>query len=226
MYNVKQTGLAVLSYGDLHGYFPPGTVDSELPPEQRLSWLTALLPFVEQEAVYRQIDQGQGWQAGGNQRVAQMVIPQYSCPAQPEGEREKLAPVVGLAGIGLDAPCLALPDRRAGIFGYERHVSRADITDGVSNTIMIIETRADNGPWMAGGHATVRGFDRDDAPYIGVNRPFGMKHRDDRWFRNNPLFATAMMADGSGRYLKETIDPATFQALATIAGDDTVGADY
>jgi hypothetical protein len=228
MNNMKQTGLAVHSYGDLHGYYPPGTIDSDLPAEQRLSWLAAVLPFVEQESTYRQIDQDHGWQAGANQQVAQTMIHPYYCPAQPEIERDKpvVAPFVGLAGIGMDATHLALPDRRAGFFGYERRLTRADITDGASNTIMIIETRKDNGPWIAGGPATVRGFDVDDTPYIGVNRPFGMKHRNDRWFRTNPLFAPIILADGSGRNLPETISLATFQALATIAGDDQVGSDF
>ena len=48
--NLRQIGAAVLNYQSTNNAFPPGTLpNAALPPEKRLSWLTALPPFMEQK---------------------------------------------------------------------------------------------------------------------------------------------------------------------------------
>ncbi len=48
--NMKQIGLALHSYSDTHGAFPPGGL-----PVRGPSWLVFILPYVEQESAYAQI---------------------------------------------------------------------------------------------------------------------------------------------------------------------------
>jgi hypothetical protein len=217
------------SFNDVHHAFPTATAREFSPPEQELSWLVSLLPFVEQDALYRKIDLEKGWNAAENQDIAKTQVPTFDCPSHPDsGGQGKpyLAPYVGMAGVGTDAPWLPLGDPRAGYFGYQRRIMPKDVADGTSNTIMILETGFKNGPWTAGGYATVRGIDVEDTPYIGEGKQFGLKHRSDKWFRTNPLFAMVCLGDGSCKGLKETISPATFRALATIAGDEQIGGDF
>ena len=57
--------------------------------------------------------------------------------------------------------------------GYDRLTSLAMIKDGTSNTIALMETRFDLGPWARGGASTLRGFDPADVPLYGDQRPFG-----------------------------------------------------
>ncbi len=226
---MKQTGLAVHSYLDVHKFYPSATANEFSPPEQGLSWLVAILPHVEQDALYGQIDQEKGWNAAENEKAANTLVPTFCCPAHPDpGGQGKpyLAPFVGMAGVGVDAPWLPLGDPRAGFFGYQRRITPKDVADGTSNTILIIETGYQNGPWPAAGHATMRGVDVEDAPYIGIDKQFGIKHREDKWFRTNPLLAHICLGDGSCRSLNESISPETFRALATIAGDEPIGADF
>jgi len=221
--NLKQTSLTMHSFHDIHQYCPPATLYELSPPEQSLSWLVALLPYVEQDALYGRIDLEKGWQEKENQDAARTMVPTFSCPSHPNlgGQGEPyLASYVGMAGVGVDAPWLPLGDPRAGFFGYQRRITFKDVTDGTSNTMMIIETGFNNGPWTAGGPPTVRGIDEEDTPFIGEGKQFGIKHRSDKFFRTNPLLALAAMGDASCRTLSESIQPETLRAMATIAGGE------
>jgi prepilin-type processing-associated H-X9-DG protein len=120
---------------------------------------------------------------------------------------------VGVAGVGRDAPALPGGHPRAGVFGYDRQTRVADITDGVATTVMLAETSSANGPWTTGGPATVRGLDPGRQPYIGRNRQFGGTHRGG---------VIVAFADGSVRFLSESIDRKVFEALATIAGGESL----
>jgi hypothetical protein len=223
MNNLKQTGLAVHSYHDVHRFFPGGTMALHVPPEQRLSWLVTILPFMEQDPLFRKINVHEGWQAARNQAAGATFVPAYSCPGQdfaPPGT-PALSAFVGMAGVGKEAAALPLHDSRIGFFGYDRRITREDIVDGASNCILAVETRWENGPWIAGGRSTVRGSDPLDRPYIGVSRPFGSKHRADNFFRTHPVIAHIVLVDGSCRTLEATMSAETFQSLATIAGRDS-----
>ena len=100
---------------------------------------------------------------------------------------------------------------RAGVFGYDRATRIEDITDGTNQTMMLIETARDHKSWTAGGPSSVRGVDPATRPYIGRNRSFGGYH---------PGGANVAFADGSVRFLRESIAPAVFEALSTIAGSE------
>lgn len=53
--NLKQFGLALHNYHDIHGMFPiGGTGDRDNPP--RVSWQVRVLPYLDQSALYNQID--------------------------------------------------------------------------------------------------------------------------------------------------------------------------
>ena len=58
--NLKQIGLAMHNYHATYDTFPPaGTVDAEGKP--LLSWRVLLLPFLEQDALYRQFHLDEAW---------------------------------------------------------------------------------------------------------------------------------------------------------------------
>jgi len=228
--NLKSIVLAAHCYHDTNGSFPRGThVHGELPPEERLSWMVTLLPFIEQDNVFKAIDMEEGWQSAKNKSAVNTRIKMYLCPAVFDPNRPNLANAthyVGLTGLGDDSALLPKESPRAGLFGYDRVVSLEDIKDGTSATIMVIETNATPGPWAAGGISTLRAVNADDQPYIGVGRPFGGMHvRERSWFRKEQHLVSVGLADGSGRWLDESINPQTFEALVTIAGGEKIDAD-
>jgi prepilin-type N-terminal cleavage/methylation domain-containing protein/prepilin-type processing-associated H-X9-DG protein len=194
--------------------FPPGCFGPGSAPEDRLSWMVALLPYVEQDSVRNQFDIEKGY--AGNLQAAQTRIKIFLCPSAPEmATGEAITHYVAVAGIGHDAATRPAGAPGNGFMGYDRLTSLADIKDGTSNTIALMETRHGLGPWARGGTATLRGFDPDDAPWCGEQRPFG----------GHPNGMQVAMADGSVRFFPTSTDPKQLAAAITIAGGEPVNLE-
>src|SRR5262249_14571114 len=118
---------------------------------------------------------------------------------------------VGIAGVGRDAASQPAEAPGIGFFGYDRALPHEPIKKGSSETLMVVETRLDNGPWTAGGYPTVRGLDPDGPPYLGKDGQFGGMHRAG---------VNALYADASVRYLSEDTSPRVFAGLARVADGD------
>jgi hypothetical protein len=225
--NLKQLAIAAYNYNEAKGHWPSGTVaNPSLAPSQRLSWLVELLPYVEQEEVYRRFDLKEGWGAKANRRPAEFAVRVFFCGMRPPGDPAPPGTAyVGVAGLGPGAAVLPLSDSRCGFFGHDRRITTDDVKDGLSNTLLALETASDNGPWAAGGAATVRGLDPDTQPYVAAGGPFGLVHRDPVLFQLSrlPTTAGAALADGSVREVCDTVDPRVLEALATIAGGEGLG---
>jgi hypothetical protein len=188
-----------------------------------------LLPYLEAEDRYKQLDREQGWKSARNQAVVSVYQKPLRCPSdhRPETEIAQITNYVGIAGVGDDAATLDVKHRRAGVFGYDRKTMFKDITDGTSSTILFVETIKNTGPWAAGGHATVRGVDPDDSTPIAKEGAIGIIHSDTRWnWGRIQVWANAGLADGSVRRLPSKTTSERLTALATIAGGEDVPADW
>jgi hypothetical protein len=233
---LKQLALAVHNFADAEGgnarRLPPGTVANPyLPADERLGLFVPLLPFLEQGSLARQLDPKQGVSAEANRAAGLVQLKVLCCPGQDQptaGYGPALTAYVGIAGVGPDAAYLPVEDPKCGAFGYDRRVAFADIKDGLSQTLLFVETRDANGSWLAGGPATLRPVDPGHRPYVADSGAFGGVHRPrSEWrFASVPVTANAAMADGSVRRLTESISDSTLEALATIAGGEQPGSDY
>jgi hypothetical protein len=154
--------LSLHNYNDVFKHLPLAAMPKpDLPPEKRLSWQVALLPFIEQDALWKAVAQDKAWDDEANRTVVHTVIDEYLCRAhlnQPMAGFPTPTHYVGLAGVGSGSALLPAGDPRAGLFGYERKISIPEVSkaDGLSNTIAVIDTMCLIGPWAAGGPATVR----------------------------------------------------------------------
>jgi hypothetical protein len=225
--NMMDIALCLCQYLEMHGAFPAGTIaNAQLPPERRLSWVVSGFDFYDQLTWL--LDRSESWESEANRVVrTRDVLGEVNavgrvgvlvCPAASDGSDEHMPGwtwYIGVAGVGTDAPTLPLGHPRSGIFGYDRQTSIPDIKDGRANTLLLLETGVDQGPWTAGGPATVRGLDPARQPYIGQGRQFGGLHRQG---------VMVAMADGTVRFLSETINPKVFEALSTVAGGETLPA--
>ena len=220
--NLRVIGLAVNLYHGDKGPFPPGTIaNGALPPGERLSWYVSILPYLDQdpdpakhrttseEALYEHIDRKLAWDAGPNRQLAETPIRWLVCPSQVL-PRPGLTSYVGLAGVGRKAARLPVSDPDAGFFGYDRRITRADVTRGLSETMMATETTVDNGPWAEGGPATVRGLGPEQTPFVGPGRQLGGLH---------PGGLNVLFVDGGISFYSESIDPDVFKAMVKIHGD-------
>ena len=64
--NLRQIGLAMLNFQGAYGYFPGGIYDST--GKVGLSWRVAILPFIEQEALYKQFKLDEPWDSPATPR--------------------------------------------------------------------------------------------------------------------------------------------------------------
>lgn len=220
MNNLKQLGLALHNYHDTFNNFPQGTHENAdlTKPEERLSWLVDILPYFDQAPLYNTILKEEGFEAEGNKDALSSNLQILLDPGQapkPDPKGFGQTTYVGIAGLGKDAATLEIGDAKAGMFGYNRKTRFADVTDGLSNTMMVSDSYKDFGPWGQGGPSTIRSLTAK--PYI--NGPDGLGRGKEA------KGGLILLGDGSVRFVSEKVAPEILEALATMAGGEVVG-DY
>ena len=235
--NLKQFGLALHNYHDVHKLFPPGWVSREGAPGSgpRIGWQTFILPYFDQAPLYNRIDFNKPpHEADGKPNKAfQTVLAAYRCPVDPapdlnplrgeyatsnySGNYGDFPPRLSPLGLGDAWPgAVDAPMKSRGIFARNSSVGMRDITDGSSNTFMVGE----------------RSFASGAAIWVGVT---DNAHEDDTltdvshrsrpnagWSSYSSRHAGGvhmLMCDGAVRFVSDTIEskPApeqgTFQKL-------------
>jgi len=232
--NLKQIGLALHNYADVHPHklFPAGSISNVgLDPDRRLSWFVEILPFLEEDDLYRKFDRRGGWDSPPNISLSETPLQVLEC----RGWREQNSAAqpwetayVGFAGVGRDTATLPLGAPNIGAFGYDRQITFSDVKDGTSNTLMVLESARETGPWAQGGFSTVRSLDPENKPYLGPTHPFGGTHFSENnvFNRGHSIGCNGLMMDGSIRFLRDSTSPDVLEAMATIAGGEKIPEDY
>jgi len=187
--NLKQIGLALANYHDKYGAFPPAyTVDANGKPLH--SWRTLILPYVEQQPLYDQIDLSKPWDDPVNRVAYDATIPTYRCPSASISSTQ----TTYLAIVG-----------RQVCFQPAKPRALADLTDDRSLTVMVMEfSSARAVHWMSPTDA-----DEQMALNFGAAKPLP-----------HPGCAQALFADYSIRTISSKTKPEVLRALLTIAGND------
>ncbi|HVL14269.1 MAG TPA: DUF1559 domain-containing protein [Gemmata sp.] len=82
--NLKQIGLALHNHHDAKGSFPPGGMQTGVNGTPcYTNWAIEILPFLEQESLYRQYDQRVHNHHVNNLFVTTQRVKTYECPADP-----------------------------------------------------------------------------------------------------------------------------------------------
>jgi prepilin-type N-terminal cleavage/methylation domain-containing protein len=182
--NLKQIGLALHGYHDANHRFPPGYwasgpyLDGVSDTSPGWGWATFILPYLEQDNVFRQLNLGQPVQ---NSPAIQTMIAMYVCPADltPPGPfpvPNAFSNTVCLAAPSSYAACVGGDESETsdpvglGVFYRNSQTRLTDISDGTSNTILIGE-RAwahANGVWAGAipGGVIKRGSSNPCQPII------------------------------------------------------------
>lgn len=98
--NLKQISLATHLYNDTYRALPMGgyggglfsSAMENLPNAikyRQVSWGTALLPYVEQSALYDQFDPSFWYTQAPNQQISQTKLSVFVCPSNPSGDQLK-----------------------------------------------------------------------------------------------------------------------------------------
>jgi prepilin-type N-terminal cleavage/methylation domain-containing protein len=191
--NLKQIGLAWHNHHDVFGYFPTsgarwwddanGPIPSKSTPSpfvldlttQQAGWTFQILPYIEQENLWRLSPLGNNNGTNRNDQIASTAISTYTCPARGTilysrpssiGPMWFRAAYVATYGIAPEVPGQSMNDTHInggqGTWNFESRVSfSSGIPDGASNTIMVGERYMARSRYMAddwGGEPITRGF--------------------------------------------------------------------
>jgi prepilin-type processing-associated H-X9-DG protein len=134
--NLHQIAIAVHTYHDANGSFPPG-IDGK-----NYSAFARLLPYIEQDNLYKKIDFTKEMTDKGNDEVRAVVIKTFLAPIDPvESVKKDHAPTNYLFSAGSKASL----ESNDGVFYLDSATKLTDIKDGTSNTIMAGETLKGDG---------------------------------------------------------------------------------
>ncbi len=172
--NLKQVALALHNYHDTLHSFPPCNTSAH-------TWVPFLLPYVEQENLYREYHWDVRWDDPLNQPAVNTHLAVIRCPSTPGGaERIDQLPN-GLTAATSDYSATSWVSRGLvqaglvpatpspwGVITTGGPVRMADVRDGTSHTLMITEdagrpafwTRGGRGPdelWLSCGNYSVTG---------------------------------------------------------------------
>jgi prepilin-type processing-associated H-X9-DG protein len=187
--NEKEISLAFFNLEADKGSFPAAAIVGK-DGKPLLSWRVAILPYVEgQKALYDEFHLDEPWDSPHNKTLIPRMPKLYLCPSRPKVEPGTTTYKV-FVGNGA-------------LFDLTKPTPLAAVTDGTSNTILVVEavtptiwTRPDDIAFDPRARATLIG--------AGSYHSGGFN---------------AAFADGSVKFLKTTIERTIFRALITRSGE-------
>jgi hypothetical protein len=130
--NLREIGLALHNYAQANnGYYPPAFIaDKDGRPMH--SWRVLILPYMEEEVLYKQYKFDEPWDGPHNRTLADRMPMPYRCPSDlPTGQTTSYVMMVGPHAFATGAA----PRRMSEI-------------KNLGNTIMVAEDSQDKIPWM------------------------------------------------------------------------------
>ena len=183
--------LAVANYHDQHGHFPPPYLaDGEGRPMH--SWRVLILPYIEQDELYKQYDFNEPWNGPKNRLLADRMPKMYALHGE---HRPGLTTTNYVAVTGPET-----------VWSPDQPLRFEDVMDRTGSTILVVENRGANIHWME-----PRDFVLDEMP-MELNHPLGLNSK-----YKSPAVA---MTDGSIRQLRPPLTPETLRALFTRNGGE------
>jgi len=123
--NLKQIALAMHNYNSTYGAFPAAAICDKKTGKPLLSWRVAILPYIEQEALYKQFKMDEPWDSEHNLKLAKNMPKIYFHPkANKPGD---------------DKTHYRLFYGKGAAFELNKTTQINNITDGLSNTLMAVE---------------------------------------------------------------------------------------
>lgn len=242
--NLKNIGLALHNYHEIHSCYPPAEVHGIFPGFQPHccwecaigGWGTAILPQIDQANIYNTLNFSANPQyaSEANLTVMRMQFPMYQCPSDwyngltsPwEGKEYEVTRIMNYFAVAGDQEFSPLKWQGVvvddlhchpnnGSFFNDSNVNQAMVTDGLSNTAVLGEVWGRFG--NSGTPPDGRGLNFHAVTYL--EKPPN-SDRSTPWFPNS--FHTGgvhiALSDGGVRFVSNSINIATLKALATIKG--------
>lgn len=214
--NLRQVGIALQNHHSTHTEFPRGVTgfrpffggDST---QRNLAWSVYLLPFLEQDNLFDQLDLKLAFDHPDNADAAAVSIPTFLCPSVTD------RPTMVRGGSdygGIFGERINSPNNPAkGLMVGDQAYSHSDITDGSSNTLIVAEdSDFADGEWINGRNIFDQAFAINAAPAF---------ENDIR--SRHPGGAFGVFADGHVTFLTNQMELFALGAICTRALGEVVG---
>ena len=192
--NLKQIGIALHNYHDAMGAFPPAVVRDKN-GKALYSWRVLILPYLEQDVIYKNWKKDEPWDSPHNKPLSDVVLKVYTLPGNPDGVSNR-------------TPYRVFIGKGTGFEELKRQPSKgiriSDITDGTSNTIAVVEA-TETVPWAK----------PEELDFVAGKAlpPLGPPWRDE---------FNALLFDATVRFIPKTIKLQSLQAMITRNGGEIV----
>ncbi len=195
---MKMMMLALHNFASAQGTFPAHAKYSA-DGKPLLSWRVMILPYMEQQALYEQFHLDEPWDSEHNKTLIPLMPDMYRDSSSSHATADGLTNFLGVAGEG------RLFD------GTEKGRRMAAITDGMSNTLAIVQVSDDSAvEWTRPDD-----WEMDEAaPVAGLG---GL---------NAGGVFLAAFCDGHVEAISTAVDPTVLKAISTVEGGEVVDGGY
>jgi Protein of unknown function (DUF1559) len=201
--NAKQILLAMHNYAASHkSAFPPAYTTSQ-DGKPLLSWRVLILPYLEQEGLYKEFHLDEPWDSPHNRTLIAKMPQVYRCPleskdAARDGKTRYLA-----------------PRGENTVFRGAEPVTIKDMIDGTSNTIILLDA----------GDAQAVTWTKPDDLEVPPRDEAVFKAIFSAHWRRRGAGTVVGFGDGAVRFLKESIKPDVVRALTTYNRGEVISSD-
>ncbi len=141
MNNLKQIGLALHNYHDVHGHFPPAKI-CEKDGKPLFSWRVEILPMLGRRDLYDSLKKDEPWDSEHNSKILNQSLIEYICPSNIHNEGDFTTNYVAVIGPGT-------------AWREDALVKLSDLPDGGSHTFIAVEVANSSMHWAEPRDITV-----------------------------------------------------------------------
>jgi hypothetical protein len=198
--HLKQIGLALQNYFDAYQSLPPAYI-ADRTGKPMHSWRVLILPYMERADLYKRYCFDEPWNGPNNSKLHNEIVEIFCCPSRPKEQ-----PKTDTSYVAVMGEQTAWPD--------DKSIGLAAMTDGTSNTIMVVEVANSGIHWMEPRDLHILQIPME------INPPRGHGISS-----THPNAALAVFADGHTAALTIKTPPEIIRRLLTIADGEPIG-DY